>query len=139
MDPTDAGTTCAVMPHIGANGKKIFYPLQRVLHALCRRPNFFVLGAYECCRDLIAGNQYHEKYAPTWLDELESRGTNEGSWVDMHACLQGASVIDMKVKEPAYEADEIEARDNQLRLSFGLPAYMRKICNDKVKNGGLTW
>ena len=144
MDATDAGTSCAVLPDrknsadVSKNGKFEYYPIERALLGLARRPNFYVLAAFESCRESTIDRPY-VRYDPSFIAELE-QVANEGSWTVLHSCEEGDTTIDTPGEDPYTKKklnnpDEFRVfgKKTKKRHSWGIPAYMRKICNDKVK------
>ena len=99
MDGTDTGTSCAVLPDRN-DGKLEYYPIERALLGLARRPNFYVLAAFEACRESTINMGLTERYNPPFIAELE-QVANQGSWTVLHTCEQGDSTIDTPIKDAA--------------------------------------
>ena len=131
MDGTDTGTSCVVLPD-RKEGKLEYYPIERALLGLARRPNFYVLAAFEACRESTINMESFIRYNPSFIADLE-QVANEGSWTVLHSCEQGDSTIDVDSKDEDHLMCLEFGKTTKKRHSWGIPAYMRKICSDKVK------
>ena len=98
MDETDTGTSCVVLPD-RKESKLEYYPIERALLGLARRPNFYVLAAFEACRESTINMESFIRYNPSFIADLE-QVANEGSWTVLHSCEEGDTTIDTPGEDP---------------------------------------
>ena len=70
--PSD-DTDCAMLSPRDADGKTVIYPLQKSLITLSQRANFYTVGIFENCRDVLSPDKLdmYNIHQPNWFQAFQ--------------------------------------------------------------------